>query len=110
MEDCGVGKGFSLRLIEVPGYGVMAALADLEELGRVEEDRERGLRLEVSPAFYSGRVVCGEEARRILSMATILVLAGRRIIGMAVEMGLVNPDSILEVNGLPHVQVYKFRF
>lgn len=109
MEDCGLEDGFTLRLIEVPG-GYMAVIADADVVGRVEEDPERGVRIEVSPVFYGSNVVCREEAVEALREANILVLSGRRIVGIAVEMGLVNPDSILTVNGLPHVQVYKFRF
>jgi len=36
-----------------------------------------------------------------------LILVGSRVVGMAVERGLVNPDAVLRVGGIVYVQVVK---
>lgn len=110
MEDGGVAGKYYVRLIEVPGPGLMAAIVDAEELGRVEEDPSTGVRIEASPGFYKGELVAEDVVKRVMVEADILVLTGARVIGIAVEMGFVNPDSVMDVNGLKHVQVYKFKF
>lgn len=110
MEAAGVSERFYARVMRIPGIGVMASIADIDAVGRVEEDEDRGIVVSVPREFYGDRLISLDEARRLLESAEVLVLAGSRIINIAIELGLVNPDSVLEVNGLMHVQVYKFRF
>ncbi len=96
------------KVYGLDGGGLMAAIADEEVLGKVAIDRSRNIVIMVSESFYKGRLVQEDEAVDLMARADVLVLAGDRIIGKAIEMGLVNPDSVLRIGGLSHVQVYKF--
>ncbi len=97
------------RVIETD-HGLMAVIADEEVMGKAAIDEERGVRIIISREFYGERVIEESEALELLERASILVLAGDRIIGRAVELGLVHPDSVLEVGGLRLVQVFKFTY
>ena len=114
MEDAGITRGgrgllYYARVMNANGL-MMAAIADEEVYGKAVIDDDTGVAVIVSEEFYGGNVIEEDEAARLLEAADILVLAGRRIISKAVKMGLVNPDSIMEVKGIQHVQVYKFRY
>jgi len=97
------------RVIETD-HGLMAVIADEEVMGKAAIDEERGVRIIISPEFYGERVIEESEALELLERASILVLAGDRIIGRAIDLGFVHPDSVLEVGGLRLVQVFKFRY
>ena len=107
----GDSKGvFYARIIDMPNGARMATIADGELLGVEAVDEESGVRIVVSREFYGDMKLDVEEAERLLEEADVLVLAGDRIIGLALEKGLVHPESILEVEGVRHVQIYKFSF
>ncbi len=114
MENARVGsenKGvlYYARIMNANGF-TMVAIADEEVYGKAAIDDDSGVAIIVSEEFYGGSVIEEDEAIRLLDVADILVLAGRRIISKAIELGFVNPESVLEIKGIQHVQVYKFRY
>lgn len=84
--------------------------SDEDAVGRVEENRETGVVLRVPEALLQGELVDEERVIEELKRGDVLVLYGRRIIELAVELGYVAEDSVLDVNGLRHVQVFKFSY
>lgn len=94
----------------VPGGVVIVYLSDDDVVGRVERDEEKGIVLRVPEILSEGTLVGEEEALEAIMKADVAVLYGKRIVELAVEKGLVAKDSILWVNGLPHVQVFKFPY
>jgi hypothetical protein len=104
---CGVLRGFYVRVFELPGGGVMASIVDEEVLGVRVYDSSRGVVIDVSREFYGGDLVGEEEVLRYLEDSDVLILVGSRVVGMAVERGLVNPDAVLRVGGIVYVQVVK---
>ncbi len=114
MEDAGIagesrGLLYYARVMNANGF-TMVAIADEEVYGKAAIDDDTGVSIIVSEEFYGNNVIEEDEAIRLLEAADILVLAGKRIITKAVELGFVNPDSIMEIKGIQHVQVYKFRY
>ncbi len=103
-------KGFYVRVVELPDGGVMTSIVDEEILGVRIYDSERRIVIDVSRDFYGGALVEEEDVLRFLEESDILILVGSRIIGMAVEKGLVNPDSVLRVGGIEYVQVIKVSY
>ncbi len=86
----------------------MISIADKEIMGKKFEDKD--IIIDVSPNFYGNKLINEEEALIYLKSADILILTGSNIVNKAIKEGLVNPDSVLEINGVKHVQVFKFSY
>jgi len=103
-------KGFYVRIVELPGGGLMTSIVDEEVLGVSVYDRDRGVVINVSREFYGGVLVGEGEVLRYFESSDVLILVGSRVIGMAVERGLVNPDAVLRVGGIEYAQVVKILY
>ncbi len=57
--------------------------------------------------FYKGMKVTIEEAIELCRQSTIVNMVGTCIVRHAVKAGLVHPDAILKINGIPHAQIVK---
>ncbi|WP_062662062.1 DUF424 domain-containing protein [Aeropyrum camini] len=101
---------FYLRRIETPEGLVMALVTDEDVMDRAVYDEERGVRIIVSRGFYGGGLATEADAIKAIKEADIVVLTGERSVSIGVRMGLVNPDSVLEVKGIKQVQVFKFSY
>ena len=85
--------------------GTMVACCDQHLMGKTF--REGRLRLSLETGFYGKSLRRLAEALVVLETADILNLVGPEIVAAAVEKGLVHPDAIISVQGIPHVQVMK---
>jgi hypothetical protein len=88
------------------GYTILS-IVDEEAVGRVERDTERGIIIDLSSEFYKGRRVTESEAIKAIANHDMIILAGDRAVALGIELGIVHPDSVLEINGLKYVQVMK---
>lgn len=86
--------------------GHMAACCDQGLIGKTF--REGRLRLSLETGFYGNSLLGLAEALVVLETAAILNLVGPEIVAAAVERGLVHPDAVISIGGVPHVQVMKF--
>jgi len=91
-----------VKIYRVQGEVLLAA-CDEELLGKTF--REGELKLEVKERFYRGELVEESELGRLLDGATIANLTGERCVGRAIELGLVEEDRVLRVDGVPHAQM-----
>lgn len=87
------------------GVDHVVAVCDKELLGRVLDNK--GSRFYIDPAFYGGRLVELSKALEIIGRSTIANLVGRNIVEAAVREGLVHPDAVIEVDGVPHAQIVR---
>ena len=83
----------------------MVACCDDDCMGRIF--RQGRLRLAPESKFYGSSVMGLTEALVLLDGADILNLVGRRIVGAAIDKGLVHPDAVITIDGVPHVQVMR---
>lgn len=92
-------------------YGVRVVyISDEDVVGRVERDNERGIVLSVPEILSKGELVDESGAIATIRNADVVVLYGKRIIEVAIGLGFVAEESVLEVNGLRHVQIFKFSY
>jgi hypothetical protein len=91
--------------VQKRGKYVVLAICDAELLGRVLCEGEIVFR--VSEAFYKGSRMSVEEAITLVETSTIVNLVGRQIIKKAIAEGLVHPEAILNISGVPHAQIVK---
>ncbi|AEM39811.1 hypothetical protein Pyrfu_1958 [Pyrolobus fumarii 1A] len=93
-----------MKVFEVNGEKLVA-ICDEEVLGaRLKEDK---ITLYVDPNFYGERLVPLSVALEEAKTATLLNLVGENIVNAAVREGLVHPQAILRVQGVPHAQVIR---
>jgi len=93
-----------IKVYRVQGEVLLAA-CDEELLGKAF--REGELKLEVKERFYKGELVEEDRLKELLGEATIANLTGERCVSKAIELGYVNPDRVLRIQGVPHAQMAK---
>lgn len=86
-------------------------MCDAELVGTVVEEGGAGgaapRRLPIKASYYGGMTVGREEAARMLSGARIANMAGRRTVGLAVEMGLGSIEGAKTIGGVPFLIVFR---
>ncbi len=87
------------------GRRVLLAVCDAELLGKVLKDGK--ILFEVRRDFYDGLKMSVDEAVDLMEQCTIVNMIGRNIVEKAIERGLVHPDAILDISGVPHAQIVK---
>jgi hypothetical protein len=84
---------------------VLLAACDDGLLGKRFEEGE--LQLEVSESFYGGERVTTDDFAEHLRMATIVNIVGRKAVEIAADLGMVDRECLLEIEGVPHAQIAK---
>lgn len=87
------------------GKNVLLATCDCELVGKVLRDGK--IVFEVREEFYKGTRVTIEEAIELCKQSTIVNMVGKCIVDYAVKAGLVHPEAILKISGVPHAQIIK---
>jgi uncharacterized protein len=80
----------------------LCAACDEELLG--SSHREGKFKLDVPPAFYDGQRVDAEGLGAYLRSCTVGNLVGKRAVDLAIDLGLVQTDHVLNIGGIPHAQ------
>lgn len=84
---------------------MLLALCDADLLGKTLKQGKIVFRIRED--FYSGSLVSLEEAMDLVRQSTVVNMVGPRIVETAMEKGLVHPDAVLEIDGVPHAQIVK---
>jgi hypothetical protein len=84
---------------------VVVAICDKEILGKTL--KEGNITVTVNEGFFCGEIVDAERVEKTLKNATTANLFGERCVQCAVNCGVVNPESVIYINGVPHAQVFR---
>jgi len=87
------------------GNDLLIGACDEKLLGQTFEEGK--FQLEVTKEFYGGEKVTSEVLKKFLEVATIANLVGSETIKAAVDMGLIDPNSIIRIKGIPHAQMVR---
>jgi hypothetical protein len=87
------------------GNQTVLATCDCDICGKTLRDGK--IVFEVREEFYKGIKVTSEEAIELCKQSTIVNMIGKRIVTQAVKAGLVHPDAILRIKGIPHAQIVR---
>ncbi|PUA33265.1 MAG: hypothetical protein B7O98_02185 [Zestosphaera tikiterensis] len=87
------------------GFGSVVAVCDKDLLGRTF--RENEVILTINAEFFEGFLTTLDEALEYIRRAAIAVLVGEKAVSKAVSEGLVHPEAVLTVEGIPHAQIVK---
>ncbi len=87
------------------GKEILVAACDSELLGKT---LTRGnTHFQIHPSFYGDRLLSVEEAISEVSSGTSVNLVGKRIVGQAISKGLVHPEGVIYISGIPHALIVK---
>jgi hypothetical protein len=48
-----------------------------------------------------------EEVIELMKESTIVNMVGHKVVKKAIEKGLVHPEAVLKISGVPHAQIVK---
>lgn len=83
----------------------LVAACDADLLGKTLKFGK--ITFEVRRDFYEGSLVNVSEAIAIIKSAPNINLIGSIIVDQARKAGLVHPQAILDISGVPHTQIIK---
>jgi hypothetical protein len=84
---------------------MLLAACDAELLGK--KLREGKIVFEIHKQFYEGPKMTVEEVIELMKQSTIVNMVGHNVVKKAIEKGLVHPDAVLKVSGIPHAQIVR---
>lgn len=87
------------------GQNTVLAICDSELLGRTLNEGK--IVFEVREEFYKGTKTTVEEAITLIGQSSIVNMVGKCIVRKALEKGLIHPEAILRIAGVPHAQIIK---
>jgi len=94
----------SIRVFK-QGNDLVISACDEELLGKRFIDGK--FQIDVSKHFYDGDRIYKKTLEKYLLDATIANLVGKETVTCAIKLGLVDPDCILKIKGVPHAQMIR---
>jgi hypothetical protein len=98
-----------LRERETP-EGLLVSVCDADCLGETYEDGE--VSLEVTENFYGGEEADDVDEQAVvdsLTRATVANIVGDHAVDVAVEAGIVDEETVLDIGGTRHAQLLWMR-
>ncbi|KKH92251.1 hypothetical protein EO95_04150 [Methanosarcina sp. 1.H.T.1A.1] len=93
-----------LKIYKSEGQRLVAA-CDEELLGKTL--KHGNAVVEISKAFYGEESVSEEELQKALEEAMTANLFGEKTIKCAIKCEIIDPDSVIMIDGVPHAQVFR---
>lgn len=87
------------------GKCVLLAACDVELLGEILRDEK--IVFKIGEEFYKGPKMSVDEVLELMEESTIVNMIGHKIVSGAIEKGLVHPEAVLKICGVPHAQILK---
>ncbi|MCC7576182.1 MAG: DUF424 family protein [Methanomethylovorans sp.] len=87
------------------GSNVVVAICDKEILGKTL--KEGNITVTINEGFFCGEIVGAGSVEMALKNATTANLFGERCIQCAINCGVVDPKSVIFINGVPHAQIFR---
>jgi len=85
------------------GKHTMVVACDETLLGKVL--REGKVVFSVNRTFYEGNLMSVEKATELMKSATIINIVGKEIVGKATREGIIHPEAVVIIAGVPHAQL-----
>jgi len=87
------------------GNDILIGACDEKLIGKKFVDGK--FQIDVTKEFYDGERITAEVLKKYLENATIANLVGEKTVQCAIKLGLVDPDCVLSINGVPHAQMVR---
>jgi hypothetical protein len=95
-----------MRIHETP-KGKIVAACDKELLGTVLDDGKTTLDLKTYKEFYEGNPADVAGLKNELQRFSSVNLVGKKAVSVALELELVDENTVIYINRIPHIQLYK---
>jgi uncharacterized protein len=93
-------------MILVKFHEDVVALCDSDLIGKEFEEGDRYLK--VSEVFFKGEEISEDDLRKIFKGVDNLNIVGKEVVDFALKEGFINEEDVILIQGVPHVQVYRF--
>ena len=87
------------------GNDLLIGACDERLLGKKFEEGK--FQLDITEDFYGGEKISPDVLKKFLKDATIANLVGENTIRCAIELGLIDPDCVIKIKGIPHAQMVR---
>jgi len=92
--------------VHVQGDYRLVGICDMGIVGK--EFQEEKKKIFVDPAFYCSDVVEESQISNLISTADSVNLVGNDVVEHVIEMGLVDPNCVIVIQGVKHAQIISF--
>ncbi|WP_214021207.1 DUF424 domain-containing protein [Methanoculleus sp.] len=94
-----------LKVHHIPGAGEVVAACDSEllDVTLMHGDVE----VCITGGFYGTERAAEEKVRRALASAENVNIIGKRVVALAVSMGLVAEEDCIMIGDVPHAQIFR---
>ncbi|MDD3373200.1 DUF424 domain-containing protein [Methanoculleus bourgensis] len=93
-----------LKVHHIPGAGEVVAACDSELLGVTLMHGD--VEVCITGGFYGTERATEEEVGRALADATNANIIGKRVVAIAIALGLVREEDCVMIGDIPHAQVF----
>ncbi|OYT46788.1 hypothetical protein B6U90_00230 [Thermoplasmatales archaeon ex4484_6] len=92
--------------MKIHGKGRTSVMAVCDEnlLGRILKKDE--IQFRVSEDFFGGEVTPGETILRTVAFVTSINAVGEDSVSLFIGASLADEDSVIFIEGIPHIQIY----
>ena len=87
------------------GRHVLIAACDAELLGKTLKHGKCDFK--ICEQFYGGLLTDVEAAIKLIRTGTVVNLIGRHLVQRAIKEGIIHPEAIIHISGIPHAQIVK---
>ncbi|MDX1798204.1 MAG: DUF424 domain-containing protein [Candidatus Lokiarchaeia archaeon] len=87
------------------GKDILIGACDEELIGKKFVDGK--FQIDINKDFYGGRIISIETLIKYLKDATIANLVGKNAVNCAIKIGLIDPECVLKIKGIPHAQMVR---
>jgi hypothetical protein len=87
------------------GDDILIGACDEKLIGKKFTDGK--FQINVTKEFYDGKRIDKETLKKYLEEATIANLVGKETVECAMKIGLVDPNCIIKIKGVPHAQMVR---
>jgi hypothetical protein len=94
-----------LKVHHVPEAGEVVAVCDADLLDVTLTHGD--VKVCISGKFYGTKRATEEEVSQALSGATNVNIIGKRVVALAITMGLIREEDCIMVGGVPHALIFR---
>ncbi len=85
-------------------YGMLVAACDDSVQGKTLKDKD--IEFFVNPRFYGEKKISEKKLAKLLAHCYSANLVGKKVVGLAQELTLVNKKNIVMIKKIPHAQAF----